>query len=133
MLHFVFDSDADTDADTDACGKGSRPDSPSFLSGSPQHLAAGVLIGIGIGIGIGIESEFESESEFEFESESESVPMLFENPAKSLFVDSFLIPEGFEQIARGREAHPGFKWETENNPGGVEASAGSAPTEGFEG
>jgi hypothetical protein len=33
------------------------------------------------------------------------------------------IPEGFEHIARGREAHPGSPWKRENNPGGVEASA----------
>ncbi len=91
--------------------RSSLPGSPSFLAVSPQHLAAGVLL----------------------ESESGSVPMLFLNTANSLIAASLLIPEGFEQIARGREAHPGFPWERENNPGGVEASAGSAPKEGFEG
>jgi hypothetical protein len=59
---------------------------------STKHLAAGVLLGIGI----------------EFEFESASLPILFLNMAKSPLEASFPIPEGFEQIARGREAHPGF-------------------------
>jgi hypothetical protein len=29
------------------------------------------------------------------------------------------IPEGFQQIARGREAHPGFTWETKTTPEGL--------------
>jgi hypothetical protein len=29
------------------------------------------------------------------------------------------IPEGFQQIARGREAHPGFTWETETTLEGL--------------
>jgi hypothetical protein len=29
------------------------------------------------------------------------------------------IPEGFERLARGREAHPGFTWETETTPEGL--------------
>jgi hypothetical protein len=40
------------------------------------------------------------------------------------------IPEGFQPIARGREAHPGFTWIKGNNPGGVEASPAFAPLPG---
>ena len=57
------------------------------------NVADGFLLGIGIAIGIGIDSD---------EGPSACPP----------------IPEGFQSI-RGREAHPGFTWETESNPEGV--------------
>jgi hypothetical protein len=89
MLRLVLDSDGDTDPDTDAWGKGSRPGSMSCLTVSPRHFADGVLLGIGI--------------------DSEEGPSACPPP----------IPEGFQRIARGREAHPGFTWETETTPEGL--------------
>jgi hypothetical protein len=111
----LFDSDGGTDSYTDACGKCSRPGSSSFLDVSTLHLDAEVLS--------------ESESGFVLGA----VPLLFLNTASSPLVAAFRIPEGFQRIARDREAHPGFPWERENNPGRVEASAGSAPRKGLEG
>jgi hypothetical protein len=37
------------------------------------------------------------------------------------------IPEGFQRLARGREAHPGFTWKTETTPEGLKDSRPSHP------
>ena len=62
--------------------------------------------GIGIGIGIGIDSD--------------------EGP----FGVFSHIPEGFEPIARGREAHPGLAWETKTTPEGLKHPQPSHPCRG---
>jgi hypothetical protein len=42
------------------------------------------------------------------------------------------IPEGFQRLARGREAHPGFTWERETTPEGLKNPQPSHPCRGTE-
>jgi hypothetical protein len=38
------------------------------------------------------------------------------------------IPKGFQPVARGREAHPGFTWERETTPEGLQPPESSHPS-----
>jgi hypothetical protein len=89
MLHFVFDPDGDTDPDTDACDKDNHRGSSTFLILSARHVANG--------------------------EPAQNRDLL---PMKALRAVP-PIPEGFQRIARGREAHPGFRWEKKTTPEGL--------------
>ncbi len=52
--------------------------------------------------------------------------------AESVPLASFLIPEGCQPVARGREAHPGFQWETRTTPEGLKGPQPSHPCRGAE-
>jgi len=107
-LPFVFDSDGDTDPDTDASGRGRRAGCSSSRTASDGYGAECVPV--------------------DFESELGAEPLLFLNPAKSILLACFSIPEGFERIANtGSRSAPRVHVGKGNNPGGVEAPAAFAP------